>query len=218
MSLSSAQRKSPDIFRNGGRPSIRIVLGISVGWSFDTVMATYGGRWRLYRRLLHRYFRPEVNINYRPMQLRKSREPAGTTFLSEYVQINIYFIASLFNSHSASSALSAVYSYETALRDDPLVASIAMAIKLINSMGKDRVFVLSLFPLVISFDLLSRMSFINYFLISLTSHAFLRHYSSTSWQLFSSVAVTQWKHPSKFFALMVEGTQRFWSQSQVYGV
>ena len=49
-------------------------VDISVGWSFNTIMATYGSRWRLHRRLLHRSFRPEVNINYLPMQLRKSRE------------------------------------------------------------------------------------------------------------------------------------------------
>ena len=65
------------------------------------------------------------------------------------------------------------YMAETALRDDPLVALAEMALKLINSMGKELAIMLSLFP----FSKLSRpscayTSFINY---SLTSalHAFL---------------------------------------------
>ena len=55
-------------------PKGPLSVNISVGWAFDTVMATYGDTWRLHRKLLHRSLRPEVNINYQSMQLRKSRE------------------------------------------------------------------------------------------------------------------------------------------------
>lgn len=66
----------PILFSKGS-----LSVDISIGWSFNTVVATYGGKWRLHRRLLHRVLRPDVAINYRPVQLRKARElvPAGTS-------------------------------------------------------------------------------------------------------------------------------------------
>ncbi len=43
-----------------------------MGWlSFHTAFLRYGPTWRGHRRIFQQFFKPEVALNYRPMQTKK---------------------------------------------------------------------------------------------------------------------------------------------------
>ncbi|KAH7884744.1 cytochrome P450 [Phlebopus sp. FC_14] len=106
------------------RPQIIRMTNDFFGWSFNSVMVPYSDRWRLHRRLFHQAFRPEAALNYNQMQLRKARE-----LLQNLLEAPTDFIAHL-QTHSASIIMFVVYGYETAPRDDPIVAVVDRAVNL----------------------------------------------------------------------------------------
>ncbi|KAJ6466256.1 cytochrome P450 [Mycena sanguinolenta] len=42
-----------------------------MGWDFNLALLPRGDKWRAYRRMIHRHFRPDVSRNYRPIQMEK---------------------------------------------------------------------------------------------------------------------------------------------------
>ncbi|KAH7925854.1 cytochrome P450 [Leucogyrophana mollusca] len=115
------------------------------GIAFRTVFLPYGDTWRLHRRLYHQAFSADAAVQYRPMQLRKGRQllldllgdPEGND-LEAHLQ-----------NHSASIIMSAVYDYDTQPRDDPLVAIVKGAMKMvIVASTPDKAAILDAYPIL----------------------------------------------------------------------
>ncbi|KAH7930182.1 cytochrome P450 [Leucogyrophana mollusca] len=106
------------------RPAIVTLTNDFFGWSFNSVLIPYSDRWRLHRRLFHQAFRSEASLAYHPMQIRKARE-----LVSNLLEDPENYAAHL-QTHSASIIMSVLYGYETAARDDPLVAIVDRAVTL----------------------------------------------------------------------------------------
>ncbi|KAH7928071.1 cytochrome P450 [Leucogyrophana mollusca] len=111
------------------------------GWSFNFAFMPYGDQWRLCRRLFHQTFRAEAALNFLPMQLGKAHQ-----LLTNLIDDAGSYIAHM-ETFSASVAMSAVYDYDTAPRDDPLVAVVNKALLLgTKVMTPERAIVLGAFP------------------------------------------------------------------------
>ncbi|KAH7915619.1 cytochrome P450 [Hygrophoropsis aurantiaca] len=106
------------------RPTVVTLTNDFFGWTFNSVLIPYSDRWRLHRRLFHQAFRPEASLTYHPMQIRKARE-----LVSNLLEDPDNYGAHL-QTHSASIIMSVLYGYETASRDDPLVAIVDRAVTL----------------------------------------------------------------------------------------
>ncbi|KAH7928976.1 cytochrome P450 [Leucogyrophana mollusca] len=99
-----------------------IATRLPFGWDFSFVFAPYGPEWRARRRLFHQAFRADAALEYRPMQLRRSR--MLLLDLLESPQRYAMHIQRL----TTSTVMSAVYDYEMASHGDPLVAVVERAI------------------------------------------------------------------------------------------
>ncbi|KAH7915421.1 cytochrome P450 [Hygrophoropsis aurantiaca] len=121
-----------------------IVTSDIIGVGFNSVFLRYGPKWRFHRRLFHQAFKQDAALSLRPMQLRKAHQLLRGLLQSpqeyeEHIRL-----------HSASVIMSAVYDYETALRDDPFVTIIDKAITIaIEEVQPQVAAILGAFPFIL---------------------------------------------------------------------
>ncbi|KAH7910607.1 cytochrome P450 [Hygrophoropsis aurantiaca] len=122
-----------------------IVTNELVGIGFNSAFLRYGPKWRLHRRLFHQAFKQDAALSFRPLQMRKAHQ-----LLRDLLESPQEYEGHLML-HSNSIIMSAVYDYETAPRDDPLVNIIDKAVTIATSELKpDAAAILGAFPFILS--------------------------------------------------------------------
>ncbi|KJA21666.1 hypothetical protein HYPSUDRAFT_687551 [Hypholoma sublateritium FD-334 SS-4] len=87
-----------------------------MGWlSFDTAFMQYGPIWRGHRRIFQQFFKPDVALNYRPMQTKKIHD-----FLGGLLTTPEDF-ADHYRTLAGAVILSIMYAHDVAPKDDYLV-------------------------------------------------------------------------------------------------
>ncbi|KIJ66911.1 hypothetical protein HYDPIDRAFT_85366 [Hydnomerulius pinastri MD-312] len=124
------------------RPPVKTTK--DVGSEFNSAQLQYGEEWRLHRRIFHQSFRAEAARDYLPNQMRKARQLLMGVYKSpDRYQRHIELFAS-------SVIMSAVYDYETAPVDDPLVLAAERAIEVfVKVAGPSTAAILEAFPFLL---------------------------------------------------------------------
>ncbi|KAH7928413.1 cytochrome P450 [Leucogyrophana mollusca] len=122
-----------------------LVTNELLGLSFNSVFLRYGPKWRFHRRLFHQVFKQDAALSYRPMQLRKAHQLLrGLLEDPQDYEAHIRL-------HSSAIILSAVYDYDPAPREDPLIAVIEKAVTIAIEVQRPEVAaIFNTFPILLS--------------------------------------------------------------------